>query len=688
MAEDIKNYVLVVPMDASNVKDFEPTKAVRVVAYAANGGTHQETVRLDKTGMGKASFSFIENPGAVKVALGPETATAEDLKNLQTITVSVPASAWRRSSTVELPVVMISSYDWWFWWRWCTNYTITGRVLCSDGVSPVAGATVSAIDVDWWWWWTSQEQVGTAVTAADGSFEITFERCCGWWPWFWWETREWALDPFVVEKITQAFEGSDLVGLLPRAVAKPSLGVFQNILASSSSGRSSAKSRNAISLMANTEITAADLEPLREKLANILPAEFPYRIWPWEPWWPWLDCGANIIFNVTQNCSGTTNTIVSETIADTRWDIATGLVVSLTSNTQACCVHDCDNDAKCAGPGCLIPGDICGFAVGSIGGNTGNSATGDHIGLVNPGVSDNPFAGVVWFDGSIGDGIDYYEFLISTTGTPGSFVPINPAANVAFNRTVLLVTPGSPPTFSWPAVPFGLNAISDGTTMHNVIETMYHYDAVNGTPQWSDTNYFTLQGVETAQYYSHGTFYLQLVGYEFDESTGLLTDMKILPLCDPNRRDRPVDNLWAVQIDNRAPGNTDPSGQLCGVHVCTDQPASDLVQVMIVHASDGSTEVLSGCDLACISPDDTLVIDFVAYDPDGFLDTYGMELYYGSDQSVDLLDRGLFTTWSLTTSPIAPAGHRRLPLDRSVRRTLKHSLKARHRRIGRAVRCG
>ena len=143
--------------------------------------------------------------------------------------------------------------------------------------------------------------------------------------------------------------------------------------------------------------------------------------------------------------------------------------------------------------------------------------------------------------------------LISSTG-PGETVPADQSGGkpVPLTARSFLVTPGSPPTFSLACqCPFGLNAISDGTTMHNVIETMYHYDAVNGTPQWSDTNFFTLQGVETSQYYSHGTYYLQLVGYQYDEESGLLTNTQILPLCDPNRKDKPVDNLWVVQIDNR-----------------------------------------------------------------------------------------------------------------------------------------
>jgi hypothetical protein len=65
--------------------------------------------------------------------------------------------------------------------------------------------------------------------------------------------------------------------------------------------------------------------------------------------------------------------------------------------------------------------------------------------------------------------------------------------------------------------------------------------------------------------------------------------------------------------------------------------------------------VINGCDNVCIDPGDLLQIDFAAYDPDGFLYEYGLELLYGVDLSVDLLSSGAFSSWSLVPSPIAPA---------------------------------
>ena len=58
---------------------------------------------------------------------------------------------------------------------------------------------------------------------------------------------------------------------------------------------------------------------------------------------------------------------------------------------------------------------------------------------------------------------------------------------------------------------------------------------------------------------------------------------------------------------------------------------------------------------------DLLVVDFVAYDPDSFLDYYTLQLLYGTDDSVDLLNNASppnplpFTTWSLGPSPLAPS---------------------------------
>ena len=62
----------------------------------------------------------------------------------------------------------------------------------------------------------------------------------------------------------------------------------------------------------------------------------------------------------------------------------------------------------------------------------------------------------------------------------------------------------------------------------------------------------------------------------------------VLPVCDPNAADPLVDNYWVATLDNQAPGNTDPSSianggdQPCGLHQCTDQPASYFINLAIL----------------------------------------------------------------------------------------------------------
>ncbi len=657
-------FKLEVPLDASQVRDFKPDRPVKVIAYGSKGKTQEETVSLNEEGRGTASFYFPERPGLLSVALGPANASAEDLKHLQTISLNVPASFWQNQAEVRLQPVAISSYYYWWWWRWCQNYTLTGRVLCADG-SPVIGANVCAFDVDWWWWWTSQEQVGCATTDSTGSFQINFTRCCGWWPWWWWLTREWQLDPIVVDRITDFLKQNPKFNLLPKATPKPSLDVFQQLLVTGGKSTRPGLAPNLASsaqIAVNSEFDAATLESLRSALLEALPPDFPIRIWPWYPWYPWWDCDANIIFQVTQNCGGQTQTIVSETIFDTRWDIPANLNVTLTANDQACCAYTCTDPDQCPDGNCIVPSDICDINVGSIGGNVGNVSTPAQVGLYNPGVEDRPFAGSADIFGVFGSGanVDYYEFLYSTVGQAGPYNPLPLAAVGGFDRTHLVVLPG--PVFTWPLVPFPVNTISDSSaTNHYVIETIAHYEANNGVQTWDAATHDLLMVLQSLNVLANGSYWLQLVGWQRPGYTGDLTNPVTLAVCDPNPQDPPVSNWWAVNIDNRAPGNTDPSGQTCGLHICTDQPTSAILQVAIVNAS--GTTVVQGCDNICITDADTLQIDFAAYDPDGFLYSYGLELLYGLDQSINLLCTGspgclpatAAASWSLTASPIAPA---------------------------------
>jgi len=114
----------------------------------------------------------------------------------------------------------------------------------------------------------------------------------------------------------------------------PSLDVFQSLLASGPRPMPSKFSTSVFQLgqtLANTAIDPASLESLRERLIEILPKNFPLPIWPWSAWSPWEDCGANVLFKVTDTCAGETRVLLSETVSEARWDIPSSLDVMLTT---------------------------------------------------------------------------------------------------------------------------------------------------------------------------------------------------------------------------------------------------------------------------------------------------------------------------------------------------------------------
>jgi hypothetical protein len=655
MAEG-KEFVLEVPVDASQVSEFKPNQPVKVVAYTRQGETQESVLNFNAEGNATASFIFSAAPGPVKIALGPETVSAEELTNLQTISVDVPASAWAKARQVKLPSVVISSYYWRWWLHWCRSFKVTGRLICADG-SPVIGATVTAYDVDAWWWWFSEELVGTAVTDSSGSFEIDFTRCCGWYPWYWWNLRDWQVDPYLVKEIAAIVKQNPRIGRLPRAIPTPSLDVFQPLLAAAAKTTRSGVLANVARPAANLVDAAVDpnaLTGLREQLADLLAREFPLPIWPWYPWNPWQECGANLIFKATQVCSGQTNTIVAETTADTRWDIANDLSVTLTANDQACCAYQCGRD--CPEGNCVVPSDIClGINVGSVGGNVGAPASAPaQVGLYAPGAQDRPFAGSVGIYGLISESItvDYYEFEYATS-KGGPYTPLPLAAAGGFDRQAFFAPS------SWPLVPFPVTQISDGTTTHNVIETIAHYQANNGVQTWDSATHDLLIELLSLNTLTNGTYYLRMVGYLRPGYTGNLaladtdnpSNPGVLLVCDKNPKDKKEDNWWVVTLDNQAPLPSDPSGQPCGLHICTDQPTSEILQLVILH-SNGNSTVIEGCQTFAINCTDQLQIDFVAYDPDGYLDYYTLQTLYGVDLSVDLL---ALPATTFGPSPLAPA---------------------------------
>ncbi|MGH9928777.1 MAG: carboxypeptidase-like regulatory domain-containing protein [Pyrinomonadaceae bacterium] len=648
------NYRLTVPLDASGIENFKPEKGVKVGVQDRKGQIHSQVVRLDAKGHGVATFRFHEQPGALRLIVGPEDASDEELTGLQTLTADVDARQWKARKELDLSAIRITPYYWWWWWRWCRTFTINGRILCPDG-SPVPGAVVCAYDVDWWWWWLSQQQVGNcATTDATGSFTITFRWCCGWWPWWWWRYRYWQYEPLLAERILPILQRDPTLGRLRGPSPTPDLKVFDNLLvektglARASRGAiSSEATSDRIFVSANRKTSRASspanidpsaLASLRDKLVARLPAAPELerlRLWPWWPWYPWWDCSPDIIFRATQDCVEQNKVIVNETVWQTRWDIPTTLNVTLTA-TDACCIPVCNDPADCPDGECIVISQACDDPLSNIGGNVGAPAT--PVGYVNPGqvsaLGDRPYAGQVPISGVFGSGagVDYYEFEWATSSA-GPWNPLPPAASSGFSREYWgPQLPAGPVNWYW--VPFTFTTISG----RNVVETREHFEATNGAGSWGVSRFWVynrdlLMVWLTNGNFADGTYYLRARGW--DLVAGNLTNDRILPICDTEN-----ENYLVLTIDNRTTDGTDghpaanTPGHPCGsgtVHLCTMEPDTDIVNVTI------GGQVVGPCTNVQAAPGSPLVVDFYAYDPDGHLSQYSLIATYGENLYRDLL---------------------------------------------------
>lgn len=648
------NYRLEVPLDASGIEGFKPDKGVKVGLQDRSGKVQSQVVRLDTKGQGLATFQFQERPGALRLIVGPEDASDEELPGLQTLTANVQVRHWESLNDLKLRPIRITPYYWWWWFRWCRTFTINGRVLCPDG-SPVPGAVVCAYDVDWWWSWLSQQQVGNcATTDATGSFSISFTWCCGWWPWWWWRTRYWRYEPILAEQILPVLQRDPTLGRLRLSSPTPDLSVFENLLRDDSrlgrplrdAAQAAAPSRLApqaanrrASLASNsTNIDPSALASLRDQLVTRLPAAPELerlRIWPWWPWYPWWDCTPDIVFKVTQDCVEPNKVIVDENVWQARWDIPTTLDVTLTA-TDACCIPICTDPAECPEGDCVVITQACGYPVEQIGGNF-DAIAATPEGYVNPGTGDHPFAENIPISGVFGTGagVDYYEFEWATShpSTLPTWNPMPPAAAGGFSRQYWgPQLPAGPVGWNW--VPFPFTSISG----RNVIETREHFEANNDPGSWDVSRFWSanrdlLMNWLTKNNFADGTYYLHVRGW--DLVAGNLANDRILPMCDTED-----ENYIVLTIDNRTTDGSDghplPNtlGHPCGsgtIHTCTMEPDTDIVSVTI-----GGQDV-GPCTNVQAAPGSPLVIDFYAYDPDGHLSNYSLIATYGENLYVDLI---------------------------------------------------
>jgi len=646
------DFRLTVPLDASEIEGFKPEMGVKVGLLDRSGAVHSQVVKLDAKGKGAATFNFREQPGTLRLIIGPENASDEELPGLQTLTTNIDPRQWASRAELDLTAIRITPYYWWWWLYWCRTFTIHGRVLCPDG-SPVPGAVVCAYDVDWWWLWSSKQQVGScATTDATGSFTISFRWCCGWWPWWWWRLRYWQYEPLIAEHLLPILRRDPSLDRLRIASPTPDLSIFDAILEdqpSRLSGRgiiserstrfaSQAANRITSSISKQSKIDPGALASLRDKLVTRLPAATELerlRLWPWWPWEPWWDCSPDIIFKVTQDCGQTNKIIVDETIWQARRDIPTNLNVTLTA-TDACCIPICLEPADCPDGNCVVINQACNVLVENIGGNFDATAA-TPAGYANPGLisvnGDRPFADNVLLRGVFGNSanVDYYEFEWATS-LAGPWNAMPPAAAGSFSRSFWGPDLPAGPV-GWHHAPFQFTPISG----RNVVETREHFEANNGVGTWGVTRFWGPERDYLMNWLTNtfpdGTYYLHVRGWNL--AGGSLTNSRILPMCDLKN-----ENYIVLTIDNRITDGTDghpaPNtlGHPCGndtVHLCTMEPDTDIVNVTI------GGQVVGPCTNVQASPGSPLVIDFYAYDPDEHLAQYSLIATYGENRFRDLI---------------------------------------------------
>lgn len=601
-------FTLEVPVDASAISASDlKQQNLKIVVKTCEGELSSQPVKLKADGTGSASFSFAKSPGPVHVLIGPDRAEDAELADSQTITSVVPQSMWAAKRQLVLEPIVVSYWWWSWWWRWCREFTIHGRVVCPDG-RPVPGAEVCAYDVDWFWWWWTKQQVGCAFTDINGSFDISFRWCCGYWPWWWWRYRIWEFQPEIAQAIVPVLERDPRIEL-GNTSNVPSLEVFKPLLRGLDTSKPLAS------------VPAGQLDEIRASLLEKLPAApelATQRIWPWWPWWPWWDCTPDIIFKVTQDCLLPGTVIVNEGYGDTRWDIPDPLNVTLVANRLACCKPI----PPCVEGDCIEISAFCSeeyLALSDVGGNPG-APVGRPDGYA-PG--DRPFSETIGvYKANTFVGVDYYEIEYWNTGV-GDWTDLPAGACEDFCRYWLQ------PIFPFPqgAVKFKWETRVDSVLKsHLVVESREHHEAVSPLPPaafWEISSQLVVP-LDTMKF-PDGTYKFRVVGWT-DDGVGKVKNGHVLKVCETD-----IDNEWMLTFDNRI-NPPDPSVLNCGpptVRICTKEPRAVLNSITI----DGNP--IPACGVTEIKGN--LLVDFEASDIDGHLSHYALTIHYGAGLEANLL---------------------------------------------------
>jgi hypothetical protein len=591
-------------------------------------------------------------PCPVTVVVGPQVAEREFL-TVDTLKQVVKFASRRQGAqasssseeVVSAGTLAVSPAIYLCWIYCCQTYTIRGRLVCREWIynptnqkysfcdNPVPGATVSIYDVHCFFWWCWRELIGTVTTDINGNFTFTFKWCCfRWLPWL---NPQWVLDPSLYARISELLMAANLpVPPVPSGPG-PDPSVFQQILAQAAAKQRSfsAAGRGATALPSANSLS-------REALLSVLPASpelEALHIWPW---WPWDDCGPNIVFEATQICKDRLETIYSETNADARWDIGTNVTVTLVASDQACCRPTC-HEPPC--PNCLTYNWVCDIPADQISTQAGPPDLRGYANTTSSPPGDVVFTQDLWIRGDLGAGIDYYKVQYSYSGGPWTDLP-TPAfqgyPDSYFDPTLL----------TWVSVPGGFNPIVKSGQA--VIISRDHYAALHGTPTiggsvdwlYPDTLFYFNTCVPLI---ADGLYELRLYGYTADASDNL-TDGRVVNLCGSDSAatlEVFVDNQHSIHppATPSHPYGPNPNQIACPTvpacsspystnHICTLEPECYFRQICKNEGQPDSV-CYSACDTITLKPTDTLTLHFTVTCPsnpnDGHLGGYTLQAYYG-----------------------------------------------------------
>jgi len=644
------SYSLTVPIDVGTAKDT--AAAVKIALVDGGGRVVQSQIVKTAGKQPSATFALEEIPrGGLRVLVGPENADDDALTKLQSVSVTVPSRTFAQSARATLNPIVIAPYYWPWWGNWCRTFTITGTVICPDG-KPVPGAQVCAFDVDWFWIWQSKQQIGCAVTDANGFFQISFTWCCGWWPWWWWYLRTWEIDLKLADEIYRNLPPELKVKPIPFPDPVPDLRAIEALIPPSrmpaklqpaaparkrfNVGRDLEDKDNLTALKESTSDFLTRAEALRPTFAALVPQIPKIPIWPWYPWYPWRDCNPDVIFQVTQFCDGEFKVIVDQDYSQTQWDIPTSYNVTLLANGDACC----GEDTPCGDP-CLSITHVCELHRSATDQTSGSPTAGlAYPGYAAPGNetnADRPFAGNIYVQGlpeCMGEDVDYYAVDYAqydpNTNSWSAYSPVPIAFLGAFNRTYFTGSTTPP----WTTLSFGPTNVAGIT----VYPSRKKLEATLPLPWVCFGNcHILFTWVTSSATWADGTYRLRLRPFK-EQPPGTL----VLQQLDPCHPDEP--NEIIITLDNRpwpdlahVPPNT--PGHPCGagtVHTCTTEPDVDVEAVRLIRA-DGTIEPILPCGIYQRQPGDALEIDYAVDDPGRHLAQYTLDATYGESQISDLL---------------------------------------------------